>query len=130
MTRSTPSMTSGFSVEAPARALNIFTGRRFVYRPSALRMPSRPCSGRGFSGSVVSHFGPPTAASSTASDAFAASSVSCGSAVPVASMAAPPSSASVYSNATSYFAPSTSSTFTASAMISGPMPSPGSRQIL
>ena len=38
-------------------------------------MPSRPCSGRGAFGSVVSHFGPPTAASNTASAAFAASSV-------------------------------------------------------
>ena len=58
-------------------------------------MPSNPCSGRGFAGSVVSHFGPPTAASSTASDAFATSSVSSGSAAPVASMAQPPMSASV-----------------------------------
>ena len=34
------------------------TGRRFANRPSPLRRPSRPCSGRGASGSVVSHFGP------------------------------------------------------------------------
>ena len=32
-----------------------------------MRRPSRPCSGRGASGSVVSHFGPPTAPSRTAS---------------------------------------------------------------
>ena len=43
------------------------TGRRLANSPSPLRRPSRPCSGRGASGSVVSHFGPPTAASSTAS---------------------------------------------------------------
>ena len=41
-------------------------------------------------GSVVSHFGPPTAANSTASAAFAASSVAAGSGSPTASMAAPP----------------------------------------
>ena len=52
------------------------TGRRFAYRPIPLRRPSRPCSGRGASGSVVSHFGPPTAASSTASAALQAASVS------------------------------------------------------
>ena len=38
--------------------------------------PSRPCSGRGASGSVVSHFGPPTAPSSTASAARQRSSTS------------------------------------------------------
>ena len=92
---STPSTISGLSVDASAKAANICTGRRFVYRPSALRMPSRPCSGRGFAGSVVSHFGPPTAASSTASESSAARSVSSGSAVPVASMAHPPMRASV-----------------------------------
>ena len=43
------------------------TGRRFANSPRPLRRPSRPCSGRGLSGSVVSHLGPPTAASSTAS---------------------------------------------------------------
>ena len=43
------------------------TGRRFANRPRPLRRPSSPCSGRGASGSVVSHFGPPTAQSRTAS---------------------------------------------------------------
>ena len=47
------------------------TGRRLANRPRPLRSPSRPCSGRGASGSVVSHFGPPTAPSSTASAAAA-----------------------------------------------------------
>ena len=44
-----------------ARALGR-TGRRLANSPSPLRRPSSPCSGRGASGSVVSHFGPPTAA--------------------------------------------------------------------
>ena len=92
---STPSTISGLRVDASANAAKICTGRRFVYRPNALRMPNRPCSGRGFAGSVVSHFGPPTAASSTASDDSATRSVSSGSAVPHTSMAHPPSSASV-----------------------------------
>lgn len=127
---STPSTISGRSVEASARALKICTGRRLVYRPSSLRMPKSPCSGRGAAGSVVSHLGPPTAASSTASEARAASSVAVGKGSPVASMAAPPMSASVYSKAVSYFAPTAFSTFTPSAMISGPMPSPANKQIL
>ena len=71
MSMSTPSRYSGLSVEASLSASKIRTGRRFAYRPSALRMPSSPCSGRGLAGSVVSHFGPPMAASSTASAACA-----------------------------------------------------------
>ena len=47
-----------------------------------------------------------------------------------AAPAAPPMSASVYSKAVSYFAPTAFSTFTPSAMISGPMPSPANKQIL
>ncbi len=54
-------------------------------------MPRSPCSGRGLSGSVVSHLGPPIAASNTASAARAASSVSAGRGSPVSSMAMPPS---------------------------------------
>src|SRR3954453_5218483 len=53
-------------------------------------MPRRPCSGRGASGSVVSHFGPPTAASSTASDCLQASIVACGSGSPGGAVRAPP----------------------------------------
>ena len=77
------------------------TGRRFAYRPRPLRSPSRPCSGRGASGSVVSHFGPPTAPSSTASAARQASSTSSVSAVPWASIEAPPTRCSVSSNSPS-----------------------------
>ena len=54
--------------------------------------------GRGLDGSVVSHFGPPTAASSTASAPRQAASVSSVSAVPWASIDAPPNRCSSYSN--------------------------------
>ena len=77
------------------------TGRRLAYRPRPLRRPSSPCSGRGASGSVVSHFGPPTAASSTASARRQASSTSSVSAVPCASIEAPPKTCSSNSNSPS-----------------------------
>ena len=66
------------------------TGRRFANSSRPLRSPSRPCSGRGASGSVVSHFGPPTAPSSTASAARQRSSTSGSSGVPCSSIEAPP----------------------------------------
>ena len=57
-----PSITLALAAgEASYSAGSGRTGRRLAYRPSPLRRPSRPCSGRGFAGSVVSHFGPPTA---------------------------------------------------------------------
>ena len=101
-----------------------------MYNPSSLRMPSKPCSGRGAPGSVESHFGPPTAARRTASEALAASSVASGSGSSVASIAAPPMRESAQLNSTPYFEPTAFRTFTPSAMISGPMPSPGKRQML
>ena len=54
-----------------------------------MRRPSRPCSGRGASGSVVSHFGPPTAPSRTASAARQAASTSSVRAVPCSSIEQP-----------------------------------------
>ena len=50
--RSVPSTTSRRSGLASSSASTARTGRRLAYRPSALRRPSRPCSGRGASGSV------------------------------------------------------------------------------
>ena len=69
--RSVPSIRSRRSGLASSSAGLGRTGRRFANSSSSLRRPSRPCSGRGASGSVESHFGPPTAASRTASDAAA-----------------------------------------------------------
>ena len=62
-----PSIRSRLSGLASSSAGLGRTGRRLANRPRPLRSPSRPCSGRGAAGSVVSHLGPPTAASSTAS---------------------------------------------------------------
>src|SRR3954452_19437094 len=118
--RSVPSIRSRFSGLASSSAGEGRTGRRLAYRPRPLRRPSSPCSGRGAAGSVASHFGPPTAASSTASAFAQASSVSSVSAVPWASMEAPPTSRSSISKPPSRRARSCF----AAAMTSGPMPSP------
>jgi len=99
-------------------------GRRLANRPRPLRMPKRPRSGRCSRGRL-SHLGPPTAASSTASASLASFSVASGKGLPVASTAAPPSRASSISKPRSRAC----NTRTASAMISGPMPSPGNTQI-
>src|ERR1700742_1245207 len=85
-----------------------------------LRRPSSPCSGRGALGSVVSHFGPPTAPSRTASDALQASSTSSVRATPCSSIEQPPISRSSKENS-----PSELSSSIAAATISGPIPSPG-----
>ena len=136
MSRSTPSSLSSRSGDASRSASYTRTGRRLRYRPRFLRMASRPCSGRTAPGRVSFHFGPPTAASSTASDASAAASVADGSALTsspasrVASIAAPPMSWSSHANSTSYAVLTASSSRFASAMISGPIPSPGSVHIL
>src|SRR5258708_6395793 len=119
--RSVPSIRSGRSGEASYRAGIGLTGRRFAYRPRPLRSPSSPCSGRGASGSVVSHFGPPTAASRTASAARQASRTSSVRAVPWASIEVPPNRR--WSNSKS---PKRASSSSVGAMISGPIPSPAS----
>ena len=64
--RSTPFEPLRPSGEASTSAGCGATGRRLAYRPSALRIASSPCSGRTFAVGL-SHFGPPTAPSSTAS---------------------------------------------------------------
>src|ERR1022692_1226924 len=87
-------------------------------------MASSPCSGRTLARGS-SHFGPPTAPSSTASAARATSSVSGGSADPVASMAAPPMRASRSVKVCPHFSSTTASTRLASPTTSGPIPSPG-----
>ncbi|HEX7942556.1 MAG TPA: 3-isopropylmalate dehydratase small subunit [Gemmatimonadaceae bacterium] len=74
----------------------------------------------------LSHFGPPTAPSSTASARLQIAVVSSGSAVPVASIAAPPINASEKVNFTIASSAAASSTRRACSTISGPIPSPGS----
>src|SRR3954470_6393731 len=118
--RAVASIPARFSGLASSSAGEGRTGRRLAYRPRPLRSPSSPCSGRGAAGSAASHFGPPTAASSTASAFAQASSVSSVSAVPWPSMEAPPTSRSSISKPPSRRARSCF----AAAMTSGPMPSP------
>src|SRR6478672_4873730 len=120
--RSTTSRRSGLASSSASTAR---TGRRFAYRPSSLRSPSSPCSGRGASGSVVSHRGPPTAASRTASALRHAARVSSVSAVPWASIDAPPKGCSAKAKS-----PRRDSTSSVGAVISGPIPSPGSTAML
>ncbi len=67
---STPASSSGRSGEACTSLGLTDTGRRLAKRPSALRIAKRPCSGRTLARGS-SHFGPPTAPSSTASAARA-----------------------------------------------------------
>src|SRR3954447_6477908 len=123
--RSTPSISSRLSgLESSSAGLGR-TGRRLANRPRPLRRPSSPCSGRGLSGSVVSHFGPPTAQSSTASDCLHASRTSSVRAVPCSSIDAPPIRCSVISKS-----PSLARTVLAATPISGPIPSPGRRTML
>src|SRR3954468_14219684 len=120
--RSVPSRISRLSGLASSSDANGLTGRRLAKSPSPSRMPSRPCSGRGFAGSVVSHCGPPTAPRRMASASRHPARVSSGRGEPVASMAAPPIRYSENVNPSSALR-----TSTAEATTSGPIPSPGRR---
>src|ERR1700722_1762772 len=99
-------------------------GRKFANNCRCLRKPRMACSGRS-ERSSESYFQSPTAPNRIASACFASSSVDSGSGWPFASYPAPPTGASSISNVS----PSAFRTFTASFMISGPMPSPGSTAI-
>src|SRR3954454_5732616 len=98
-------------------------GLRFAYVSSAARSASSPCSGRT---SAASNSGSPTGPLSTATADRQVSTVSCGSGLPVARIAAPPSRRSSSSTPGA----SASSTSRASADTSGPIPSPGRRTTL
>src|SRR3954469_14732651 len=98
-------------------------GLRFAYVSSAARSASSPCSGRT---SAASNSGSPTGPLSTATADRQVSTVSCGSGLPVARIAAPPSRRS----SSSTLGASASSTSRASADTSGPIPSPGRRTTL
>ena len=118
-----PSRISAFRGEAPARASKIMAGRRLAKRPSSLRRPRRARSGRSPPGRV-SHLGPPTAPSSTASAALHTSMVSWGRQLPTASMAQPPARTSWQWKLWPNFPSILWSTSRACSTISGPMPSP------
>ena len=112
------------SGQASLSCLNMTAGRRFAYTFMPPRKPRSAFSGR-ISGATLSHFGPPTAPSSTASDARQISSWSFGSGFCRLSIAAPPATTCLYTNSCPYFFATASSTRTASATTSGPIPSPG-----
>src|SRR5690242_11520553 len=90
----------------------------------SLRSRSRPRSGFLAKG-TLSHFGPPTAPSSTASAVMAFAIVASLTGRPSLSMAAPPTSASSTSKPTARRLPSQSMVRRTWRMTSGPMPSPG-----
>ena len=92
-------------------------------------MPSKPFSGR-IAISRPSHLGPPTAPKRIASQALALVMVASGRGPPVASMAAPPSKAESMVKSKPNFSLLASRTLTASAIISGPIPSPGKTNTL
>src|SRR5690606_3969602 len=117
--------TSGFRVEAAASCGYRMAGRRLANSSRPPRRPSRPFSGRSSRSGSVSHFGPPTAPSRMASAARACSMVTSGSGLPCTSYAAPPSRPSSMARPRPNLAFTTSRTLTASATISGPIPSPG-----
>src|SRR5580704_10244622 len=104
-------------------------GRRLANTSMPLRSASKPASGLRLRG-TFSHgeapTAPPTAPISTASDAFAVASVSSVSGTPLASRLAPPKARS----STVRSLVIRSATRFTSAMISGPIPSPGRRSSL
>src|SRR5512133_3547619 len=121
---STPFSFSALSGEESISAGWTFTGRRLANTPSPLRSPSSPCSGRTLAlGS--SHFGPPTAPSSTALDFWHSVRTASVSATPWASIEQPPISRSTNVKSWPRFFATTWRTRMASAVTSGPMPSPG-----
>ena len=124
--RSTPSTTSGRRLLAPMRAGTILTGRRLAKSSIPERRASNPLSGRCSRGKA-SNRGLPIAASKTASAALQASRVLAGKGSPVASMAEPPIGASLNSSVNPCRADTASRSCLATAVISGPMPSPGSK---
>src|SRR5579872_1820687 len=129
MSISVPETISFFNGEESTSAGHIFTGRRFAYSPSALRIPSSPFSGRR-SGGSLSNSGDPTAPSSVASAASALFSVSSGSGDPVLRIATPPISPSLNSSECPNFFATTCKTPTAARVTSEPTPSPANTRIL
>ena len=93
-------------------------------KPSSLRRPKIAFSGR-IDGSTLSHLGPPTAPSNTASAFLQASIVSSVNGTPYASIDSPPAFLSIQLTFTLAFSKATSHTAFAAVIISVPIPSPG-----
>src|SRR5882672_3483523 len=120
---SRPDTTSGLSVDASASSGKTDAGRRLANRSSSFRSRRSACSGR-LSRGKASYLGPPTAPKRTASAFFASASVASGIGSPPLSKAAPPTGA-CSSSSLRPSRPKAPRTLTASAMTSGPTPSPG-----
>ena len=126
---SKPDTISGFKLDASANCGNKIAGRRLPNRFKLERKPNKPFSGR-MAISKASHLGPPTAPNKIASAALAAVKVASGRGPPVASMALPPTNARLMLRPKSNLWSTACSTFSASATISGPIPSPGKTNTL
>ena len=120
---SRPATSSRFRLEASASASNTSAGRRLANSSMSLRRRSRPRSGFCANGRL-SHFGPPTAPSSTASAFIAFSIAASVKGTPCLSIEQPPTSSSSVSKLSAWFLPNQSSTRFTCAITSGPMPSP------
>src|SRR6266404_1470127 len=129
ISRSRSPRRSGLRGEIPFSGSRSFTGRTLTYSPRPFRKPSSPLSGR-FPTGNESTFGPPTAPRKTASAFRQASSVSFGSGVPAASMAAPPIGSSRNSNSWLNSCAVSRRIVAAARVTSGPIPSPGSRTMV
>ncbi|KAG5301967.1 hypothetical protein I7I48_02150 [Histoplasma ohiense] len=104
-------------------------GRKLPYTLIAFRNCKSPPSGPSRPRRTPSHFGPPTAANKTASASNAACFTKSVRGVPWASMLHPPIS-SVRRAKVRVCEEKTERTLTASAVISGPIPSPGRTRTL
>ena len=98
-------------------------GLKFAYNPSSSLRPRSAVSGLA-SPERSSHFGPPTAPSSTLSLALHRFTVASGRHSPVSSIAIPPARALLNSNSCPKISPVFSSTSHAALHTSGPIPSP------
>ena len=108
------------SIERGVRRDRAKVGEQLERRSEAEQGVLRPRRADG-----SSQRGPPTAPSSTASAPRQASRVACGSASPVASMAAPPTSCSSQLSSNPNRSPAASTQRRATSQTSGPIPSPG-----
>src|SRR5580700_2572583 len=122
--RSSPRITSAFSVEASTSGSSTMAGRKLANRSSSLRSRRMEISGR-LSNPNASHFGPPTEPNRMASASRALAIVSSVIGTPRASSEAPPTRSSDSSKVTMRRRSIQSSTRRTSRITSGPIPSPG-----
>src|SRR5439155_400589 len=125
MSRSAPRNRSALRGDRPTSAGWTETGRRLANPPNSAGRASRPVSGFRCRG-ALSSAGSRTAPSSTASARVTASRVTSGSGSPPAATPAAPTGKRRSVNSIPKRSPAASSARSASAITSGPIPSPGS----